>query len=64
MLNRSDQVERTAAAGQPRAHACGAAVAGAIGAVDRGWTFPSTLPVMAAKHDLTPAPRPEEAVPR
>lgn len=64
MLSRNDQVERTAAAGQRRALACGAAAAGAVGAIDRAWTFPSTLPVMAALHDLTPAPRPEEAVPR
>ncbi len=66
MLNPTHQVERPAAAGRPRAVvACGRVVeAGSIGAIDRGWSaFPTTLPVMA-KHDLTPAPRPEEAVPR
>ncbi|MGI8939980.1 MAG: hypothetical protein ACR2JF_17540 [Iamia sp.] len=66
MLNRSYQVERPAAAGSPRAFACGgAALAGADGTFDRGWTItPSTMPVSVAKHDSTPALRPEEAVPR
>lgn len=64
MLNPTYQVERPAAAGSPRAFACGVVFAGVAGAIDRGWTIPSAMPVSAAKHGLTPAPRPEEAVPR
>ncbi len=66
MLNPTYQVERPSAAGFPRAAACGGAVFGGFhGATDRGWTtIPSAMPVSVAKHDLTPAPRPEEAVPR
>ena len=64
MLNPAYQAERSAAAGSPRACVRGVAFAGAAGTVDRGWTIPSAMPVSAAKHGLTPAPRPEEAVPR
>lgn len=64
MLNPTYQVERPAAAGSPRALACGVAFVGAAGTFDRGWTIPSAMPVVSsAKHGLTPAPRPEEAVP-
>lgn len=65
MLNRTYQAERLAAAGSPRAFARGGArTDGAQGTLDRGWTIPSAMPVSVAKHTLTPAPRPEEAVPR
>jgi hypothetical protein len=71
MLCSDYQVERPAAAGRPRAIAVVsrfAPTAGIAGAFATGlvWTVnPSPMGVKATKaHDLTPAQRPEEAVPR
>ena len=70
MLCSDYQVERPAAAGRSRAAAASrfAPTAGIAGAFATGlvWTVnPSPMGVKATKaHDLTPAQRPEEAVPR
>jgi len=67
MLNRSDQVERTAAAGSTRSFA-GYAPSDASGAGTvwgRVWTaMPSIVIPTTKRHDHNPAPWPEEAVPR
>jgi hypothetical protein len=62
-----DQVERFAAAGRTRASVPGVvAPAGtATSTIGCGWVSnPPAMQVETAKrHDLTPAPRPEEALP-
>ena len=64
MLNPNHQVERPAAAGGWRAPVSGCVVSAAhLGAFDRGRSIPTPMSVPGAKHTLTFAPRPEEAVP-
>lgn len=73
MLCSTYLVERTAAAGSPRAIIAAApttgfgpsAGTGAAFCARRGWVInPSAMGVkVTLRHDLTPAPRPEEAVP-
>jgi len=65
MLSSTYQVERTAAAGGARSVVASCAPAGSF-APGRMWTIgnPSIAGVTTVKHDLTPAQRPEEAVPR
>lgn len=64
MLSRSDQVERTVAAGSSRAIAeYVPGVSGAPAAVGHVWTMPSAV-IPTTKRHLNPAQRPEEAVPR
>ena len=59
------QVERTVAAGSPRALAGFAPVAGAAAAPsDHPWTMSATVIPTTKRHALNPAQRPEEAVPR
>jgi len=69
MLSSTYQVERTAAAGCPRAIAAWISPSAGHGAAfvtTRVWMDnPSDAGVKAAqRHALTPAPRPEEAVPQ
>ena len=60
MLNGAYQVERTAAASGARPAV--APIAGGAFAARRVWMSNPTVSVTAKRHDLTPVPRPEEAV--